>query len=170
MSKPIPSISDLYASISADFKSKFGIQSQQDLRRVLDAVAQVEAGTQKLLYTFLAEVQKNLYPDRSDSETVGGTLERIGRIKIGRDPLPATGGEYTIEVTGSVGGVIDAGKQFKSTDDSENPRKLYEVKNTVTLAGSTGLVEIRALELGTESLLSVGDELSLTVSLPNVDR
>src|ERR1035437_1045190 len=106
-----PSLSDLYSSISSNFKSEFDIQDENDLKRVLTAISSSDAGMLKIFYLALLDVQKNILPDLADNEAMGGTLERFGRLKLGRDPNPATQGRYSLTFTGVSGTTLPIGTQ-----------------------------------------------------------
>ena len=113
-----PTLTELYQAISTDFKQSFSINSENDLKRTLIALASSNAGMLKLFYLALFVVQKNIYPDLADSENNGGTLERFGRVKLGRDPYPATQGIFKITVTGTIGAEVAINTQFKKIDEN----------------------------------------------------
>ena len=154
-----PTLNDLYAAISADFKNRFGISSENDLKRVLIALASVNAAMLKLFYLALMDVQKNTWPDLADSEAMGGTLERFGRLKLGRDPYPATQGGYTLTVTGTIGATIPIGTQYKSSANSTHPNSLFTTTESVTLTAETGSIAVLSDRSGTDYELASGDEL-----------
>lgn len=154
-----PTLTELFQSISSDFKQAFSIDSENDLKRTLIALASSNAGMLKLFYLALLDVQKNIYPDLADSEKNGGTLERFGRVKLGRDPYPSTQGEYKLTVTGSIGAVIDINTQFKKTNDNNTLPSLYTTTETVTLTGTTAQVSIISDNSGKDSELAIGDNL-----------
>ena len=154
-----PTLNDLYAAISADFKNRFGISSENDLKRVLIALASVNAAMLKLFYLALMDVQKNTWPDLADSEEMGGTLERFGRLKLGRDPYPATQGGYTLTVTGTIGATIPIGTQYKSSANSTHPNSLFTTTESVTLTAETGSIAVLSDRSGTDYELASGDEL-----------
>lgn len=154
-----PTLNELYAAISADFKNRFGISSENDLKRVLTALAAVNAAMLKLFYLALIDVQKNTWPDLADSEEMGGTLERFGRLKLGRDPYPATQGVYTLTVTGAIGATIPIGAQYKSSANSTHPNSLFTTTESITLTAETGSIAVLSDRSGTDYELSSGDEL-----------
>ncbi len=163
-----PTLSEIFAAISADFKDRFSISSENDLKRVLIALAASNAGMLKLFYLALSDVQKNIWPDLADSENSGGTLERFGRLKLGRDPYPAVQGEYTIAITGSPGATLPVNTQFKSSSDSTSPNSLFTVTASVTLSGTTGTAIILANNAGTDYELTVGDILFTVNPITNI--
>jgi len=165
----IPTIAELYNGIIADLEAQYsGLSIPLFGKNFLRALAAVQAGQLKLAYLNLAKVQKNIFADTADSETIGGTLERFGRVKIGRGPFVATSGEYTVQLTGTIGSVVPASTTFKSNDDSLNPGKLFILDNEFILDG-TDIVTLRALESGLDSQLSISDELTSTQPLALVD-
>lgn len=165
-----PTLSDLFSAVSADFKNRFNITSENDLKRVLTALAASNAGFLKLLYLAISDVKKNIWPDKADPESMGGTLERFGRIKLNRDPYPAIVGEYTISVYGSKGVVIPEGTQFKSADDSTHPNCLFTSTESITLVGNSNIdiVHIIANNAGTDYSLSVNDSLNTVNPITNL--
>ncbi len=165
----IPTITQLQAQIENDLRSKLSITTTWTGKVALRIIAMVQAAKLKLFYLFTAKVLKNIFVDTADSEATGGTLERFGRVKLGRNPFPAEPGIYTLNVTGNIGGVIAKGVTFKSTSNSLNPDYIFEVTTAVTLTGTTGTVEVIALTAGKDSELQVGDELEATAPIEDVD-
>ena len=165
----IPTLSELQIQIENDIKTELGITQSWIGKVVIKVLALVQAAKLKLYYLAIAFLQKNIFVDTATSEFQGGTLERFGRVKLGRDPFPAVAGEYTLDVTGEIGGIIQKGQTFKSTLTSTSPDKIYETKSQVTLTGTIGQIEVIALEPGTGSVLQIGDELESTAPIENVD-
>lgn len=166
----IPTIKQLYDSIIAAMEAEFGVSISIVGKSVLRAIAIVNAGQLKIYYLRLAFIQKNIFVDTADSTSKGGTLERFGRVKLGRNPFQAVAGQYELRVTGTVGAVIDASTVFKSDDSSLNPGKLYILDSAYTLVSSTDFITVRALEPGTDSKLSDLDGLTSTIPIALVDR
>ncbi len=166
----IPTIKQLYDSIIAAMEAEFGVSISIVGKSVLRAIAIVNAGQLKIYYLRLAFIQKNIFVDTADSTSKGGTLERFGRVKLGRNPFQAVAGQYELRVTGTVGAVIDASTVFKSDGSSLNPGKLYILDSAYTLVSSTDFITVRALEPGTDSKLSDLDGLTSTIPIALVDR
>src|SRR5690349_13978165 len=95
----IPTTNQLYEDILADLEAEYGQSIPLFGKIFLRAFAGVQAAKLKLLYLSIANLQKNIFIDTADPEASGGTLERFGRIKLGRNPFPATAGQYEIQVT-----------------------------------------------------------------------
>ncbi|HMI03729.1 MAG TPA: baseplate J/gp47 family protein [Pedobacter sp.] len=167
--KPIPSIQQLFSRISADLKNKLSL-SDGDLKLVLDACASTLAGELKLCYLYIVDIQRNQFPDTADTAEEGGELNRMGAIKLNRQPRPATDGIYTATVTGITGGEIRAGLTFKSNDNSNSPGHLYITDDAYILPGSAGTITVRSLDPGPEYLLNPGDGLTATEPLIGVDQ
>ena len=163
-----PTLTELYQAISSDFKQSFSINSENDLKRTLIALASSNAGMLKLFYLALLDVQKNIYPDLADSENNGGTLERFGRVKLGRDPYPATQGIFKITVTGTIGAEVAINTQFKKIDENSPLPSLYTATETVVLTATTGLITIISDKSGTDYNLAVGDELYSVNPINNI--
>ena len=170
MGLPIPKLKDLYNQILADLEGELGVSIPRFGKSYLRASAGVQAAKMKLYYLTIARVQKNIAPDTADSESIGGTLERFGRIKLGRDPFPATSSKYTVNVTGSIGAVVSAGTTFKSDDDSLSPSKLFVLDVEKTLASETDSMQLRSLETGLETRLNVSNTLTSTSPIANVEK
>lgn len=166
----IPTLSQLQTSILADLEAEYSISIPVFGKAFLRALALVQAAKIRLLYLQLSLVQKNIFADTADPEILGGTLERFGRVKLGRNPFPATAGQYTVAVTGTSGGTINPQTTFKSDDNSSNPGKLYVLDNGTTLSGSSGTCNLRALESGLDSQLQIGDTLTATIPIANVNQ
>lgn len=163
-----PTLAELFSAVSADFKNRFSISSEDDLKRVLMALAASNSGMLKLFYLALMDVQKNVWPDTADSESIGGTLERYGRLKLGRDPYPATQGEYTLEITGSIGATVPSGTQFKSSSESTHPNSLFTSTESLTLTSTTGYISVLANNSGTDYELAVDDVLFTVNPITNI--
>jgi hypothetical protein len=164
----IPTFSELYNSILTDLRNRLAIRFIVG-KLVLNAFAAVQAAKLKIMYLLGAKIYKNIFIDTAESEEVGGSLERYGRVKLGRDPFPATAGEYTLNVSGEVSATIAAGTTWKSGDNSKNPGKIYILDTLFTFTATTGTISIRALDLGPEAQLNIDDELQVTAPIGNVD-
>lgn len=166
----IPTTKQLYDGIISDLETEYGNTIPLFGKVFLRAIAMVQAGKLKLYYLAIGKLQKNIFVDTADSESTGGTLERFGRVKLGRNPFPARAGQYEVEVTGVIGAVIPASSTFKSNDDSLNPGKLYVLDIAYTLTATTDTITVRALEAGTGNKISVNDLLTATAPTANVDK
>ncbi|PXX26284.1 putative phage protein gp47/JayE [Thalassospira sp. 11-3] len=167
--KQIPTTKAIYESIEKDLRAKLDL-SDDNLRRVLNALAASVAAQIKLLYLYTLDVQKNIFPDTADTAENGGELERLGRIYLNRDPNPATAGVYKIQLTGESGSVIRPDLTFKSNEDSKSPGNLYVTDAEYILTGANDFIEIRALDGGTEFGLDVSNELTITEPVLGVDQ
>ena len=103
-----PTINELRTALLDAFEDNFGTVNR-GLRSTFRVIAFILAAQLKLLYLTAARVQKNVFPDLADPELLGGTLERFGRARLGRDPFPATQGTFELSVTGTAGSTIRAG-------------------------------------------------------------
>lgn len=166
--KKIPTIQEIYTSIESDFKSQLNIDDVQT-KMVLNSLSAVLAGQFKLLYLYISDVQDNLFPDTADIFQNGGQLNRMGEIYLNRQPLPATNGIYIAKVTGELNSKLRNSLTFKSNDDSRHPGKLFILENDYYLNGSNDFIEIRSLESGINSMLEIGNELTITEPVIGVD-
>lgn len=166
----IPTLQTIYSQILADLESQMNITIPLFGKSFLRALAMVLAGKQWLLYLRLAIVQKNVWVDTADSVANGGTLERFGFVKMGRYPFPATQGKYLCSVIAEDGAVINGGTQFTSNDDSLNPNKLFVLDVTYICNGYLDEIELRALDAGDGSALQIGNQLTSTIPISQVDR
>lgn len=167
---PTPTITQLYAQVKANLEAELNATITPFGRAFLAPLCMVLAGQLWLLYLRQEFIQKNVFYDTADSELVGGTLERYGRIKLGRNPFPAVQGKYNVLLTGTTGAVIDASATviLKANDDSLSPGKLFIMDSSFVLDG-INIVEIRALEAGEGSKLNINDKLSFTAPIALVD-
>lgn len=166
----IPTIQQLRTAIKADIETAFGNNIPSFGKNFLRALTFALAGILKLFYLAIAFLQKNIFVDTADPESQGGTLERFGRVKLGRNPFPATAGQYEIVVTGSVGAIIPASTTFKSNDDATNPGKLFILDSAFTLVTNPDTIVVRALEAGVESKMQVGEGMTSTSPLADISR
>lgn len=164
----IPTYSELYTSVQADLKNKLNVTTIIG-KAFINALSAVQAAKLKLYYLRSAFVYKNIFPDTADPESLGGSLERFGFVKLNRYPASATAGEYTVSVTGDIGANIPQNTTFKSLDTSSSPDKLFVLDTVFTFTSTTGNINLRALELGTGSSLIVTDQLQVTQPLANVN-
>ena len=166
----IPTILELYNDIISDLETEMQVRIPLVGRYFLRALAMVQASKLKLYYLAIASVQKNIFVDTADSEADGGTLERFGRVKLNRNPFTAIQGQYTLEVVGSIGAIIKSETTFKSNDENVNSGKLFVIDADYTLTATTDTITVRALEGGTDSKQFVGDKLSATAPIANVNK
>lgn len=162
-------LSQLYAQIKADLEAQMQSSIPAIGKAMLRVFAMVQAAKLWLVYLAVAGVQKNIFVDTADPESMGGTLQRFGRVKLNREPFPAVAGQYEVTVTGTAGGIIPASQTFKSNDDSNSPGKLFVLDVAYTMPASTGTITLRALEAGLDAKLVVGDELTSTAPIALVD-
>lgn len=166
--KPIPTIQEITETISNDFKSRLNLVGQ--LKKWLGAFAAVLGVQFKLNYNFLGDIENNVFPDKADTEANGGTLERQGRIWIGRNPYPASSGVFTLSVDAVAGSVLRSSLTFKSNDGSKNPGKLYVLDAEYIATGSGDEIEVRSLGGGADFDLDIGDTLTITEPVIGVQQ
>lgn len=166
----IPTISELYSQIKSDLEASYEDQIPTFGKAFLPIMAGVQASKLWLYYKAIGGLQKNIFVDTADPEASGGTLERFGRIKLNRNPFPAVAGQYDVLLTGTVGATVNAKTTFKSNDDSSSPGKLFILDVEHTMITSSETVVLRALEPGVDSKLEVGDGLTATVPIANINQ
>lgn len=170
MAVNIPTLSELYQAVKTDYEVELDINIPIVGKSVIRAIAAVRAAQLKVVYLFIAKVQKNIFVDTADSEALGGTLERFGRVKLGRNPLPSTAAEYECDINGTVSATIPAQTTFKSDDTSLNPGQLFILDSAETIPGSgTATITLRSLAVGTDNKLNISDTLTSTAPILNVD-
>lgn len=165
----IPTLKQLYDDYLASLEAEYNVTIPLVGKNFLRAIAAVQSAKTWLLYQALRDIQKNVFVDYADPVSKGGTLERFGLIKLGRNPFLAVAGSYTLTVTGSTGAVIPASQTFKSNDDSLNPGIIYVLDTAYTMPGSTGTITVRALTPGLTSKLNIADKLTSTSPIILVD-
>jgi uncharacterized phage protein gp47/JayE len=164
----IPTLQQLQTSILSDLQAQYGVSISLVGKVFLRALSYVQAAKLKLIYLAIANLQKNIFPDTADSESIGGTLERFGRIKLGRNPFPAVAAVYQLNITGTSGATVPAGTQFKSDDSALSPGVIYQLDYAYTLTSSSGSIQVRCLTLGLDGQLNVNDTLTSVVPLAQV--
>jgi uncharacterized phage protein gp47/JayE len=167
--KPIPKIQELYANISSDMKNKLGLIND-NLKKVLNAVALVFAGEFHLAYLYLRDVQDNIFPDTATTSDNGGTLERQGNIWLNRPMFPDSIGSFEVSVNGVSGSILRANLTFKSNEGTLNPGQLYVLDSAYTCTGTDDVVTIRSLGAGSDYNLSVNNNLTITEPVIGVDK
>ena len=98
----IPTYIELYNGVLSDLETQMQVSVPIFGKNFLRALAVVQAGKLWLYYKAIANVQKNIFIDTAEPESIGGTLERFGRVKLNREPFSARAGEYIVTVTGSI--------------------------------------------------------------------
>jgi uncharacterized phage protein gp47/JayE len=166
----LPTLTELKDSIINSIETTFNTTLPTFGKNFLRGMSDVQAGKLWLLYKSVAFTQKNIFIDTADPESMGGTLERFGRIKLGRNPFSAIAGVYKVSVTGEIGGVIAASTTFKSDDNSSNPGFLFVLDNQFTFVATSGIITLRALTPGLDSELEAGDTLTATIPIALVDE
>lgn len=167
--REIPTLEEIKDTIANDLKTKLNL-SDSNLKYVLDAMDSVLAAQFKLVYLYLSDVQNNIFPDTADIESNGGTLERLGRIYLNRNPRPATNGIFKVSLTGTAGGFLRSGLTFKSNENSKNPSQLFVLDADYTMTGAGDEIEIRSLGAGTSFDLDLNDELTITEPVIGVNN
>jgi len=167
--KNIPSIIELNEDVANDLRSKLGL-TDDDLKKVVGALPLVLSAQLKLLYLFLGDIQDNCFPDKASTELNGGTLERLGRIYLNRNPFPDSIGVFKLSVTGVAGSVLRSDLTFKSNDDALNAGQVYVLDTEYTLTGTADEIEVRSIGAGVLYNLSVGNNLTITEPVIGVDK
>lgn len=169
MAATIPTLKELYDSIITQLETDLQIQIPVFGKIFIRAIASVWAAKLKIYYLAIANVQKNIFVDTAETEAIGGTLERFGRVKLGRNPFPARNGEYNVSVAGQPGATINAGATWKSDDANANPGKLFVLNTAHVQVGSSDTILLEALEGGLDSKLFVTETLTATAPIVNID-
>ncbi|OJV51650.1 MAG: hypothetical protein BGO31_00150 [Bacteroidetes bacterium 43-16] len=164
----IPTLKELYDQSLQDLQTEMGISILPFGKMVLRAQAAWQSAKLKLYYLLLGKVQKNLFADTAEPESMGGTLERIGRLKINRNPFPATSGKYDVTVTATGNAFIPTGTIFKSLESALNSGVLLISDQDYNIDQVNNIIELRALNPGLESKLNVNDGLSCTVPIVGI--
>jgi hypothetical protein len=114
----------------------------------LRTIAIVQAAKLKLFYIAIAKVQKNIFVDTAEPEAKGGTLERFGRVKLGRNPFGATAGQFSVKIKGEIGASLPISTTFISDENALNPSVIYILDSDVTLTSTEQNITLRALTSG----------------------
>lgn len=165
----IPTLQQLKTSIQTSLETAYGVVISTSGKSFLRALVAVQAGKLKEFYLAVANTQKNIFPDTADSESLGGTLERFGRVKLGRNPFPAVAAKYQVTITGVAGAIVPALTQWKSNDEALSPGIVFTLDNPFTLTGTSGNIQLRSLTPGLEGKLNINDKLTLVAPIANVN-
>jgi uncharacterized phage protein gp47/JayE len=160
----VPTFQELYNSVLTDLRNK--LQTTTIIGKIaLNAFAAVQAAKLKIFYLTINNVEQNIFIDTADDDTI----IRYGLVKLGRLPNAATAGQYNLNVIGEIGAVIAPGTTFKSLDSSSNPGVIVQLDTAYTFTSTSGVILVRALELGAAFALQTGDQLQLTAPIASVD-
>jgi len=165
----LPTSVEIHERILNSLKSKLGLSDIQT-KSILDAFAQNQAAEEKLIYYYISDVQRNATANTADTEALGGTLERFGRMYLGRDRSPGTKGEYTIKVEATGAATIRAGAQLKSNNSAANPGKVFLTTQQYNLVAGDNILNIEAVEAGLDSIIYEGEFLTLLEPVSNVNQ
>jgi len=157
----LPTIQQLYDNAITELEAEFQATITEDGKSELRAQASTIAALLKQFYLVIGQVQKNVFPDDSDEET----LLRVGQVILQRKPFTATAGVYKCEVTGTASQLVPANTVFRSDDDSLNPSILYKTIVDYTMPGTTGEIEVTCMVLGEDGKQSIGDTMTITSPL-----
>lgn len=166
----IKTLKELYNSVKANLEAELNVQIPVFGKTFLIALSAVTAAKLKVFYLAIAFLQKNIFVDTADPENLGGTLERWGRIKLGRNPQGAIQGKYEVQITGELGYIIPASTTFKSDDDSLSPGYLFILDEPFEITAIPDIMTLRALTGGKESQLQIGDTLTATNPLAQANE
>lgn len=159
----LPTILQLETGILSDLQTEYSVNISDAQKVALRAIAATQSGKLWQYYKVVGFTQKNIWPDTADTEANGGTLERFGRVRLGRNPNQPVSGQYTVSVNGSAGTVITGQTTIaKSNDTALNPGILYVLDNSYIMPGVTGNILLRCLTAGEVGKLAIGDTLTLT--------
>lgn len=165
MAVDIPSIIEIEEQIINDIATEFDVQSDQLGDTVL-VNAKVDAAQLYQFYLALSKIENNIFPDLCDEDI----LIRYGSVLLGRKPAPAEAGEYTVEITGTIGATINSGTTFRADDTTTASGYLFVVDSSYTLIAEVDTITIRSLNPGLESLLVINDTLTSTSPILNIDN
>lgn len=160
-----PTISELYNDILSALRVEFNITLNPFGDAFLIAFSGVLAGVLKLIYLSIGLLQKNIWVDTCDYDT----LVRFGVIILQRYPFPATMGLYTVSVTGTAGSVIEASTTFRADDTAINAGAIYLLVNAYTLTGTGDTIQLTGTLGGDNQRLFVGDTLTCTQPLIDIE-
>ena len=160
----IPTLQNLYDDIIAHLESALGIVAAFQ-KKTVSAFAQVQAGKLYTYYLSAAKVQKNIFVDTAEPESSGGTLERFGRVKLNRNPFPATQGKYQISMSGSLGAVVPAGATLRLPSNNA----IYAVDTDTTFATNPQPVDITSVSAGEEFALEATNLIYTTSPIVDVN-
>lgn len=161
----VPTLQELRTSIISDLEQALGITAAFQ-KKAIAAFADVQAAKLHSYYLSIAGVQKNIFIDTADSEDVGGTLERFGRVKLNRNPFPATQGVYRVQLTvETIGSVIPQGTTFRKSSNNA----LYATTAELTTTANPDYVTVQSLNAGTDFELFIGDGLVAAAPIVGVN-
>lgn len=163
--KQTPTIPQIFERFSSALKSELNIPENEDLKTHFSAVGSVVSSEIKLLYLFAEDIQRNLYPQTADPKSEGGMLEDLGMLYLGRLPRPATATTMYLRVNGTAGSVLRTNLTFKN----EQSNVVYILDTQYVLNGTNDIIQVRSIETGSQTILSVGTELIITEPVLGVD-
>lgn len=166
----IPKLRDIIIDIRSSIVSKLigsGSTFDEDSKSFINIFSDSVGASFKSLYLVAQKVQKNCLPDLADPEEDGGTLDRYGRLLLGRERTSATNAEYTITVTCNSVGVgvakIKNGQTFVSDSQSKNPQQIYIYEGAdVLFDATTKNITVRSTNSGDVTSQNTGDYLQIT--------
>jgi uncharacterized phage protein gp47/JayE len=155
----VPSTESIYDKIYNDLRSAFGA-GRGVRRKFISAFAKVIAAIARQVYTFAAEVRRDITP--LDCTPV--MLDRHGLIKLGRVRDTGTAGVYTVSIPASSGAVLVSGALFSANGQQ------YVCDAGGGEAGGFITAQVRALQSGFAAALTAGDTIRMQEAAPGVQR
>ena len=158
MSFPTPSLTALRNRIEADFNTRLSGADSRLRRSVLWVISYVVARTTWGLYSFLGWISRQHLPDTADDDQ----LQRIGGI-YSILPTSSAFAAGSATVTGVDTSPIPQGTALQTGDNT-----VYIVQADTAIAGTTGVVTLRAAVAGATGNQVAGTQLSFIAPVAGV--
>lgn len=166
----IPKLKDIIIELKTQIIAKLiggGATFDEDTKSFVNIFSDSEGASLHSLYLVAQKVQKNCLPDLADPEEEGGSLDRYGRLMLGRERFASTNAVYVIRVTCTANGVgvakIVNSQTFVSDSQSLNPQQIYIYEGADSVFTTTTKdITVRSTSSGIITKQNIGDFLQLT--------
>lgn len=153
-----PTLDTLIERVDSSIKGTLNITTV--LRRsFIGVISRAIAGMSHLMLGFLTWVARQVFPDTAELEY----LDRWASI-WGVTRNEATFAQFTIQFTGTDGGVIPAGTVLQRDDGTQ-----YETDAEGTIAAGVVSVQVTAVESGSNGDMEIAQTMNLVSPIANVD-
>lgn len=173
----IPKLKTIITELKTQIIAKLigsGATFDEDTKSFVNIFSDAEGASLHSLYLVAQKVQKNCLPDMADPEEEGGSLDRYGRLLLGRDRFPSTNAVYIIRVNCSSTGIgiakILNNQTFVSDSQSLNPQQIYIYEGAdIVLTSTTQDITVRSTSSGVLTKQYIGNYLQLTSPIDYID-
>lgn len=154
----IPTIADIRDQILTDIQTGLGLPQPLLSRSTWGIMATAIAGATVLLYRFGAWVERQIFPQTADIDSLILRANELGLVRV-----PSRAWTGTATITGTDTTVIPSGTLWQING------QVYAMTEAATISGTTN-ISLEALETGDSTNRTAGDILTIVTPQTGVNR